>query len=111
MKRSALLRYKSKELHPNYGRKASEESRKKMSEAQKGKKHSEETKLKMSKSHKGVGHSEESKKKICKAWILRKQKIERGELIFKLNSPEVRKKAAETMKRNRLAKLNELNNK
>ena len=39
--------------HPNYGKHLSEETKKKMSEAKKGKKLSEETKIKISKSQKG----------------------------------------------------------
>ena len=53
--------------HPMYGRKHSEEARKKMSKAHKGKKHSEETRKKLTEANKGRKHSEESKKKIGKA--------------------------------------------
>ena len=53
--------------HPMYGRKHSEEARKKMSKAHKGKKHSEETRKKITEANKRRKHSEESKKKIGKA--------------------------------------------
>ena len=49
------------------GRQFSEETRKKMSEALKGRHHSEETKNKMSEKAKGRLHSEETKNKISKA--------------------------------------------
>ena len=49
------------------GRQFSEETRKKMSEALKGRHHSEETKKKMSEKAKGRLHTEETKKKISKA--------------------------------------------
>lgn len=68
---------------PMYGKNHSEETRSKMSKAQKGennhnfgKHHSEETKLKMSKSHLGHKHSEEAKQKMKDAWIKRKTKKE-----------------------------------
>ena len=55
----------------NKGKKASEDTKRKISEAQKGKHHSEETRRKMSESHKGKNnplfgknHSEETRKKI-----------------------------------------------
>ena len=48
------------------GRKLSEETRKKMSEAQKGRKHSEESKKKMSEAKKGKKPSEETKKNRIK---------------------------------------------
>lgn len=54
--------------NPNYGKKASEETRRKLSEANKGKHHSEESKRKMSESlkgkRKGCHHTEETRKKI-----------------------------------------------
>ena len=57
--------------HPLYGRKHSEETRKKQSEVKKGinnpnygRKHSEETRKKLSEANKGRKHSEESKKKM-----------------------------------------------
>lgn len=53
--------------HPMYGRKHSEEARKKMSKAHKGKKHSEETRKKITEANKRRKHSEETKKKIGKA--------------------------------------------
>ena len=53
--------------NPMYGRKHSEEARKKMSKAHKGKKHSEETRKKITEANKRRKHSEESKKKIGKA--------------------------------------------
>ena len=53
--------------NPNYGKKFSEEHRKNLSEAQTGRKHSEETRKKLSEAAKGRKHSEETKKKISKA--------------------------------------------
>ncbi len=50
--------------NPMYGRKHSEETRKKLSEANKGKKLSEETKKKLSEANKGKKLSEETKKKL-----------------------------------------------
>ena len=47
-----------------YGRKHTEESKKKMSEKAKNREVSVETRLKMSKSRKGRKHTEESKKKM-----------------------------------------------
>ena len=58
---------KRKISEANKGRIVSEETRRKMSEAQKGHKgikHSEETKRKISESSKGIKHSEEHKRKI-----------------------------------------------
>ena len=52
------------EKHPNYGKHHSEETKKKMSEAAKGKHLSEETKKKMREAHKGKKHTEETKNKI-----------------------------------------------
>lgn len=62
---------KSGEKAPNYGKRMSEESRKKLSEANSGenhpmygKNHSEETRRKMSEARKGFRQSDETKKKI-----------------------------------------------
>ena len=64
----------SGENHPMFGKKHTEETKQKMSEAHKGKKHTEETKQKMSDSHKGENspmygkkHSEEVKQKMSEA--------------------------------------------
>ncbi len=54
------------ELNPNYKRKCTEESKLKMSTAQKGKKRSEEDKLKIALASKGRKHSQETKEKISK---------------------------------------------
>lgn len=51
----------------NIGRKCSEATKKKLSEAQKGKKHSKETKRKISRNRKGEKFSEEHKRKISEA--------------------------------------------
>lgn len=55
---------RSGESHWNFGKKHSEETRKKMSESQKGKTLSEETRKKLSESRKGKLHSDESKLKM-----------------------------------------------
>ena len=52
------------ERNPNFGKTPSEESRLKMSKAQKGRTFSEESRLKMSKAKKGKTHSEEVRQKI-----------------------------------------------
>ena len=57
----------SGENNPMYGKKHSEETKKKMSETHKGKKLSEETKERISESHKGKKHTEESKKRMGEA--------------------------------------------
>jgi len=58
----------------NKGKKHSEESKKKMSEVQKGKKVSEETRKRMSEANKGRKHSEESKKKMRAYWQTQTEK-------------------------------------
>jgi hypothetical protein len=58
------------EKNHNYGKKGkpmSEETKKKLLEAKLGKKHSEETKQKISEANKGKKHSEESKRKMSEA--------------------------------------------
>lgn len=55
------------EKNHNYGKKLSEETRKKMSESHKGKTLSDEHKRKIGEAHKGKTHSEETKKKISEA--------------------------------------------
>ena len=73
-----MLLHNECEHNPMYGKKHSDESKKKMSEAKKGKKLSEETRNKMSEAHKGKHagennsmygkhHTEESKKKMSEA--------------------------------------------
>lgn len=57
----------SGEKNPMYGKKHTDESRKKMSAALTGKKHSEESKRKMSESRKGKKFSEEHKRKMSEA--------------------------------------------
>ena len=51
----------------NLGKKASDEARKNMSEAQKGRKHTDESKNKMSEVQKGRKHTEDTKMKISKS--------------------------------------------
>ena len=55
------------ENHPMYGKKHSEESRKKNSESHKGKHHSDESKKKMSEAQKGKPKTEEWRKRIGEA--------------------------------------------
>ncbi len=81
----------SKGRNNRKGKKHSEETKKRISEAHKDKKHSEETKKiiskihkdksvsaetrkKQSEAHKGKKHSEETKIKLKKAWEIKKQK-------------------------------------
>ena len=55
------------EKSPNYGKTFSEETRRKLSDAQKGRTHSEETKIKMSETRKGKTFSEEHRRKLSEA--------------------------------------------
>ena len=78
------------ENHPNWGKRASKESRKKMSESRRGKTFSQETKNKMSKSRSGVKHfrwgkelSEEHKKKLSKSHTGKKLSNEAKEKLSK----------------------------
>ena len=72
--------------NPMYGRKHSEETRKKLSEVNKGKKHSEESRKKLSEVNKGKKHSEESKKKMSE--------VQKGKKV----SEETRKRMSEAHK-------------
>ena len=71
------------------GKKRSEETRKKLSEAKKGKQFSEEHKKKLSEAHKGKSLSEEHKKKLSEA--------HKGKCL----SEETRKKMSEAQKGNK----------
>lgn len=62
--KKARERFINKKDHPMFGKKHSEESKQKMSEAHKGKKQTEETKQKKSKALKGRKISEEQKQRI-----------------------------------------------
>lgn len=62
-----------------FGSIASEDAKKKLSEAKKGKKASEETKRKLSEMRKGKPKSEEHKLKMKLAWIERKKKMNQNE--------------------------------
>ena len=64
---SAKKRYTNIENHPAYGRKLTEETKKKMSEAHKGRVFTEEQRENMSKAQKGRVISKETKAKISKA--------------------------------------------
>jgi hypothetical protein len=76
----------------NLGSKRSEETKRKMSEANKGKKCSEETKRKISEIHKGKKHSEEHKKKL------------RDINLGKKHSEETKQKISKSRKRYLLSK-------
>ena len=80
--------YESGYLHPMKGKKHSEESKKKNSESQKGKKQSEETIKKRTEKIKGKKHSEETIKKQSEA--------KKG----KKRSEETKKKISEILKEN-----------
>jgi len=97
--------------NPNYGRKRSEETKKKISESQKGrKKHSEETRKKLSEANKGKNNpnygkkfSEEHRKKISEALkgkkrseetIKRMSEVQKG----RKHSEESKKKMSESQK-------------
>ena len=54
------------EKHPNYGKRMSEETRRRISEANTGYKHTDEAKAKMSKSHAGVPMDTSTRQKISK---------------------------------------------
>ena len=99
----------------NKGKIVSEETRRKLSEAQKGKPHSEETKRKMSETKKGESnhffgkkHSEETKRKISEAG---KGQVPWNKGKTGICSEETRRKLSEAAKkreaRKREAKLNE----
>jgi len=61
-----MSKMKKGKNHPLYGKKVSEEIKKKISNTHKGKILSEEHKMKLSMSHVGKKHSEKSKQKMCK---------------------------------------------
>ena len=65
--RKKLSEAQKGENNPMYGKHHSEETRNKMSEAKKGMQHSEETRKKMSEAKKGMQHSEETRKKMSEA--------------------------------------------
>ena len=86
-----LTRFKHLRLH-NKGKKLSDETRRKVSEAKKGKPRSEETKRKMSEAHKGKKRgplSEEIKRKISEA----NKRKKRGSF-----SEETKRRMSESMK-------------
>jgi group I intron endonuclease len=79
--------------NPMFGKKFSQEHKRKIIESRKGYQHSEESKIKMSNSHKGKSFSEEHKRKIGEKSKGRKW------------SEETKRKMLETTKRNRELKL------
>jgi hypothetical protein len=83
----------SKENNPSYGKHPSEETKKKISDANKGKHLSEETKKKISDANKGRYPSEETKKKMSKA-----KKGEKHPFFGKHHSEETKKKISEANK-------------
>lgn len=84
---------KRKLSEANKGKKHSEESKRKMSEARKGKKKSEETKRKMSEANKGKVFSEETKRKLS---VVNKLKWK-----GKKHSEETKRKMSESNKMKR----------
>ena len=65
-------------VHWNKGRIASEETRRKLSEAQKGKKHSEKTRRKLSEAKKGKTFSEEHRNKLSELHKIQRIKVLKG---------------------------------
>ena len=99
------------EDHPNFGIPRSEETKKKISEAQKGVrigyKHSEDTKKKMSETHKGKEFSVETRKKLSEAATGRQHTNETKRKLSEFNqgkklSDETRRKMSEAQKRRRI---------
>jgi hypothetical protein len=91
------------EKHHMFGRKHTEETKKKISEMSKGRKHTEETKKKISKIRKGKKHTEESKKKMSEAQIGRKHTEEHIKKIAERNfgrkhTEETKRKMSEAHK-------------
>ena len=87
--------YSIKENHPWYGKKHTEEQKKKISDGNKGKQHSDKTKFKMSESHKGKTLSEKTK------------------TILSLNSPKFwlgKRLSEESKKRMRISKIKRMEN-
>jgi hypothetical protein len=90
---------------PNTGMKHTEETKKKISEAQKGRKLTEETKRKMSESQKGVRLTEETKKKISEAKKGKKKTDEHRKKLAvaakgRKHTDETKKKMSEAKKDN-----------
>jgi hypothetical protein len=81
------------EKNHNYGKTASEETRRKISEAHKGRTHSEESRRNMSEAQKGKPVSEKTKRKISEA-----KKGENHYLYGKTHSEETKIKMSETRK-------------
>ena len=91
------------EKHPNYGKHHSEETKRKISEAQIGKEISEETRKKLSEANKGRTYSEEYKQRmseICKGRVVSEETKERIREALKDRefSEEHKNKISEAMK-------------
>ena len=91
----------SGENHPMWGKKHSDESKRKMSESKKGKNHpmwgkipSDETKNKISESNKGKKKSDETKRKMSEAKIRSKS----SGMLGKKHSDETKRKMSESQK-------------
>lgn len=67
---------------PNKGKRLSEETKRKMSEAHKGKRHSEESKKKTSDAMKGIHRSDETKRKIGEARKGKRCKLVDGKRVY-----------------------------
>jgi hypothetical protein len=98
------------EKNPFYGKKHSEETKRKIAEARRGTKTSEEVKQKMSETRKGEGngmygknHTQESKDKIAKGRE-GKYEGENSPMFGRKKSEETIKKTVETRKRNKKIK-------
>lgn len=89
------------EKNPSYGKRVSEIIRKKISEAHKGKHLSEEHRRKLGERSRGRHHSEESKRKISES-----KRGEKHYLFHKHPSEETRRKMSETRKGQRLGEKN-----
>lgn len=77
----------------------SEEHKRKLNDAWRGQKHSEETKLKISKAHRGRKHSEESRRNMSAAHLGEKKAPRSEEHQWKLNEARRGKKHSEESKR------------
>ena len=101
--------------NPFYGRKHSEETKKKIGKVHKGKKLSEETKKKLSEAHKGKKLSEETRNKMSKAQTgkkhseeTRKKMSEKVQVYWQAQTEEYKKKKSQMLYDAKLKKHREM---